>query len=120
MCSSLYGTGDRRISDRDPVSSTVFIDPPLAHIGFTAEEAQSLGRHIKVNTLPVAAIPRARTLNQAEGLFKIVVDADTQEILGCTLLTGGRGSHQHRSSGHEDGTKVHVPARLHLHAPEHE
>ena len=86
VCSSLYGTGDRRISDRDPVSSTVFIDPPLAHIGLTAEEAQSLGRHIKVNTLPVAAIPRARTLNQAEGLFKIVVDADTQEILGCTLF----------------------------------
>ena len=86
VCSSLYGTGDRRISDRDPVSSTVFIDPPLAHIGLTAEEAQSLGRHIKVNTLPVAAIPRARTLNQGEGLFKIVVDADTQEILGCTLF----------------------------------
>lgn len=36
--------------------------------------------------MPVAAIPRARTLNQAEGLFKIVVDADTQEILGCTLF----------------------------------
>lgn len=86
VCSSLYGDGDRRISDRDPVSSTVFIDPPLAHIGLRAEEAQSLGRHIKVNTLPVAAIPRARTLNQAEGLFKIVADADTQEILGCTLF----------------------------------
>ena len=86
VCSSLYGTGDRRISDREPVSSTVFIDPPLAHIGLTAAQAQSAGRHIKVNTLPVAAIPRARTLNQAEGLFKIVVDADTREILGCTLF----------------------------------
>lgn len=37
VCSSLYGAGDRRISDRDPVSSTVFIDPPLAHIGLRAE-----------------------------------------------------------------------------------
>lgn len=83
---SLYGTVDRTTLDREPVSTTVFIDPPLAHIGLTAAQAQSSGRHIAVNTLPVAAIPRARTLQQTEGLFKIVVDADTQEILGCTLL----------------------------------
>ena len=44
------------------------------------------GLNIKVNTLPVAAIPRARTLGETDGLFKVVVDADTNKILGCSLF----------------------------------
>ena len=42
--------------------------------------------NIKVNKLPVVAIPRARTLGDTNGLFKVVVDADTDKILGCTLF----------------------------------
>ena len=49
-------------------------------------EARKKGLNIKVNTLPVAAIPRARTLGETDGLFKVVVDADTNKILGCSLF----------------------------------
>lgn len=82
----LFGAGERKVSDRDPVSYSVFIDPPLSRIGMSEAEAKKKGLNIKVNRLPVAAIPRARTLGNTNGLFKVIVDADTDKILGCTLF----------------------------------
>lgn len=82
----LFGAGERKVSDRDPVSYSVFIDPPLARIGLSEAEARKKGLNIKINKLPVAAIPRARTLGDTNGVFKVVVDADTDKILGCTLF----------------------------------
>ena len=82
----LFGAGERKVSDRDPVSYSVFIDPPLSRIGLSEAEARKKGMNIKVNKLPVAAIPRARTLGDTDGLFKVVADADTDKILGCTLF----------------------------------
>ncbi len=82
----LFGEGSRSTSDRDPVSYSVFIDPPLSRIGMSEEEAVKKGLDIKVSRLPVAAIPRARTLGDTRGLFKAVIDPDTDKILGCTLF----------------------------------
>lgn len=82
----LFGAGERKVSDRDPVSYSVFIDPPLSRIGMSEAEVKKKGLNIKVNRLPVAAIPRARTLGNTNGLFKVIVDADTDKILGCTLF----------------------------------
>lgn len=82
----LFGAGERAVSDRDPVSYSVFIDPPLARIGMSEEEARKKGLNIKVGKLPVAAIPRARTLGETDGLFKVIIDAETDKILGCTLF----------------------------------
>ena len=82
----LFGAGERKVSDRDPVSYSVFIDPPLSRIGLSEAEARKKGLNIKVNKLPVAAVPRARTLGDTNGLFKVVVDADTDKIVGCTLF----------------------------------
>ncbi len=82
----MFGEGSRTTSDRNPVSYSVFIDPPLSRIGMSEEEAVKQGLDIKVGRLPVAAIPRARTLGDTRGLFKVVIDADTKKILGCTLF----------------------------------
>ncbi len=82
----LFGGGSRNTSDRNPVSYSVFIDPPLSRIGMSEEEAVKKGLNIKVGRLPVAAIPRARTLGDIRGVFKAVIDADTNKILGCTLF----------------------------------
>ena len=81
----LFGNGGRNLNDREPVSYSVFIDPPLSRIGLSEEEAVRKGLNIKVNKLPVAAIPRARTLGNTVGLFKVVVDVDTNQIVGCTM-----------------------------------
>lgn len=82
----LFGNGGRNLNDREPVSYSVFIDPPLSRIGLSEEEAVRKGLNIKVNKLPVAAIPRARTLGNTVGLFKVVVDVDTDQIVECTLF----------------------------------
>lgn len=82
----LFGAGERKVSDRESVGYSVFIDPPLSRIGMSEVEARKRGLNIKVNKLPVAAIPRARTLGNTNGLFKVVVDADTDKIVGCTLF----------------------------------
>ncbi len=82
----MFGEGGRMTSDRNPVSYSVFIDPPLSRIGMSEEESVKQGLNIKVGKLPVAAIPRARTLGDIRGLFKVVIDSDTNKILGCTLF----------------------------------
>ncbi len=82
----MFGKGSRTTSGRNPVSYSVFIDPPLSRIGMSEEEAVKQGFDIKVGKLPVAAIPRARTLGDTRGLFKVVIDADTKKLLGCILF----------------------------------
>src|SRR5690606_4602179 len=71
---------------RKAVASSVFITPPLAHIGLREAEAVENGYRIKVAVLPAAAVPRARILNCPQGLLKSVIDVGTNKILGCTLL----------------------------------
>ena len=74
------------INRRKAVASSVFITPPLAHIGLREHEAKEKGHRIKVAKLPASAIPRARIQNNTNGILKSVVDADSNKILGCTLF----------------------------------
>ena len=74
------------VRDRKNVASALFISPPLAQVGLREHEAIDKGYRIKVANLPVTAITRAQILKQTEGVLKAVVDADTNKILGCTLL----------------------------------
>lgn len=77
--------GDRSTSRR-LVPWNLFTDPELARVGLTETQARATGRNIRVARLPVKAIPRARTLRDTRGLWKAVVDRDTEEILGVALL----------------------------------
>ncbi|MCF0074249.1 FAD-dependent oxidoreductase [Dyadobacter sp. CY261] len=74
------------VLDRKNVASALFITPPLAQVGLREHEAIAQGYRIKVASLPVATSTRAQILKETEGVFKAVVDADTNKILGCTLL----------------------------------
>lgn len=82
----LFGEQKRTTADRTPVPYSVFIDPPLSHIGMNEEEARQKGIGIKVATLPASTIPRAHTLGENDGILKAIVDAKTGKILGCTLF----------------------------------
>ncbi len=82
----LFGDGQRNLGDREPVSYSVFIDPPLSRIGLSEEDAKRQGKEVIIKKLPVMAIPRAKTLGETEGLLKAIIDAKTNKILGCTLF----------------------------------
>ena len=82
----LFGNKKRNMDDRLPVPYVIFTDPPLAPIGTTEEEAVKRGYSIQVSRLPAAAIPRARTLQHIDGMLKVIVNAHTGRIMGCTLF----------------------------------
>ncbi|WP_313020351.1 hypothiocyanous acid reductase MerA [Macrococcoides bohemicum] len=81
----LFGSGARTTENRGAVPYTVFIDPPLSRVGLTAKEAKEQGYEIKEGKLPVNNIPRHKINNDPRGLFKVVIDATTNKILGATL-----------------------------------
>lgn len=86
----LIGEGRRSTADRVAVPRTLFTSPPLATVGMTEAEARRAGRRIKVAREKVAdiiAMPRAYAVAETRGLMKVVLDADTDQILGAALLS---------------------------------
>ena len=82
----LFGDKKRDIGDRDPVQYAVFIDPPLAHLGITEEEALKRGYSFKVSRLPATSVVRSRTLQQTDGMLKAIINNHNGKIMGCTLF----------------------------------
>ena len=73
-------------TDGRQVPYTVFIDPQLGRIGMTETEALSQGRNIRVAKLPLASVARAIEVGETRGFMKVIVDGDTQQILGGAVL----------------------------------
>ena len=80
--------GDRKVSDRIPVYA-MYIDPPLGRVGMSEKDARKSDRNILMATRPMANISRAIEKDETDGLVKIIVDADTEEILGATVFGVG-------------------------------
>ncbi|MFQ5794356.1 MAG: mercuric reductase [Candidatus Bipolaricaulia bacterium] len=70
------------------VPYTVFIDPQLGRVGLTETEARTRGQNIRVAKLPMNYMgpTRAREVDETRGFMKVVVDADTHQILGAAIL----------------------------------
>ena len=73
------------------IPAVVFTDPELAWAGLTEGEAQKQGRKIAVARFPWAASGRSLTLDRTDGVTKIIVDPDTQRILGVGIVGPGAG-----------------------------
>jgi pyruvate/2-oxoglutarate dehydrogenase complex dihydrolipoamide dehydrogenase (E3) component len=69
------------------VPYTVFIDPQLGRIGLTEREARAQGKKIRVAKMAATSIARALESDESRGLLKIVVDAETEQILGAAMMT---------------------------------
>lgn len=83
----LRGAGTRRSTDRVAVPMTTFLTPPLARVGLTERAARAEGRTIKVaarRVADIAAMPRPKIVGEAHGLIKVLVDVDTDQVLGAT------------------------------------
>jgi pyruvate/2-oxoglutarate dehydrogenase complex dihydrolipoamide dehydrogenase (E3) component len=78
----------RRVSDRIPAYA-LYTDPPLGRVGMTEAEARASGRRIAVGRRPMRRVSRAVEKGEERGLMKIVVDRDSQEILGAAILGVG-------------------------------
>ena len=69
------------------VPATVFIDPQLGRIGLTEQEARAQGKRVRVAKMPATWIARALESDESRGLLKVIVDAETEQILGAAMLT---------------------------------
>jgi pyruvate/2-oxoglutarate dehydrogenase complex dihydrolipoamide dehydrogenase (E3) component len=81
---------DARVADRF-VPNTMFTDPQLAGVGLTETEARKHGLDIRVAKIGMNGIARALEVGESRGLLKVIVDAQTNRILGATVfgLEGG-------------------------------
>ena len=64
----------------------VFATPELGRVGMSESEARAAGRDIRVAKVAAAAVPRAKTHGHVEGFYKVVVDVETEEILGAAIV----------------------------------
>ena len=72
------------------VPYSVFTDPQLGRVGMTEKEARAAGRKLKIGKIPMNWVARAIERDETAGLMKLVVDAETDRILGAaTLATEG-------------------------------
>jgi pyruvate/2-oxoglutarate dehydrogenase complex dihydrolipoamide dehydrogenase (E3) component len=82
---NLFDGGNRTVNGR-MVPYTVFMDPQLGRVGMTETEAKKSGKKIRVARMPMTYVARALEMDESRGLMKAIVDADTEEILGVTVL----------------------------------
>jgi pyruvate/2-oxoglutarate dehydrogenase complex dihydrolipoamide dehydrogenase (E3) component len=78
-------------TDHRLVPYAVFTDPQLGRVGLTEKEARAAGHKLKVGKIPTARVARAIERDETAGLMKVVVDADTDRILGAAILSAEGG-----------------------------
>jgi pyruvate/2-oxoglutarate dehydrogenase complex dihydrolipoamide dehydrogenase (E3) component len=78
----------RRICDRIPCYG-LFIDPPLGRVGMTETQARADNRRIRIGSRPMTRVARAVEKGETQGFMKIIVDAQSDAILGAAILGPG-------------------------------
>jgi pyruvate/2-oxoglutarate dehydrogenase complex dihydrolipoamide dehydrogenase (E3) component len=89
VAANLLDSDPRRVSDRI-LAYALYIDPPLGRAGLTETEVRKDGRSALIGKRPMTRVGRAVEKGETQGFMKIIVDAQTREILGAAILgTGG-------------------------------
>jgi len=83
--------GKSSVFDPRAIPAVVFTDPELAWTGLTETDAKRENRTVEIAKYPWAASGRATTLDRPEGLTKLVIDAETERILGVGIVGVGAG-----------------------------
>ncbi len=68
------------------VPYTVFMDPQLGRIGLNEREAKKQGRRYRVARMPMSYVARALEMDESRGVMKVLVDPETRQLLGATIL----------------------------------
>src|SRR5580693_3590291 len=88
VAANLLDDDPRRVSDRI-TTYALYIDPPLGRAGMTVDQVRASGRKALVGKRPMTRVGRAVEKGETQGFMKVVVDADTDEILGAAVFGVG-------------------------------
>ena len=89
IVANLFDNDPRRVRDRI-LCYGLFIDPPLGRVGMTEAQVRASGRDALVGRMPMTRVGRARERGETQGFMKVLVDAQTERLLGAAIL-GIRG-----------------------------
>jgi pyruvate/2-oxoglutarate dehydrogenase complex dihydrolipoamide dehydrogenase (E3) component len=85
VAANILDDDPRQASDRI-LTYGLFIDPPLGRVGMTEREARASGRRVLIGTRPMSRVGRAVERGETLGFMKVLVDEDTKEIIGASIL----------------------------------
>ncbi len=85
VAANLLDQDSRRVSDRIPAYA-LYIDPPLGRAGLSEAEVRASGRKALLGKRPMTRVGRAVEKGETQGFMKILVDAETEQILGAAIL----------------------------------
>jgi pyruvate/2-oxoglutarate dehydrogenase complex dihydrolipoamide dehydrogenase (E3) component len=88
VAQNLLDGRERRVSDRIPCYA-LFIDPPLGRVGLTETEARAKHHNIRVGNRPMTRVARAVEKGESQGFMKVVIDGESNAILGAAILGVG-------------------------------
>lgn len=88
VSANLFDKGNRKVSDRI-LTYGLFVDPPLGRAGITLREVKEKKMNVLVGYTAMDKIARAKEKGETDGFMRIIVDADTNKILGATVLGVG-------------------------------
>jgi mercuric reductase len=87
-----------RAVDHRVIPRTIFTDPQVAVVGLTEKEAVVAGHPCWCNTLPMSVVPRAAAIRDTRGIIKMVADAETDEVLGVSIVAPNAGEVIHEAA----------------------
>jgi pyruvate/2-oxoglutarate dehydrogenase complex dihydrolipoamide dehydrogenase (E3) component len=88
VAANLLDDDPRRVSDRI-TTYALYIDPPLGRAGMTVDQVRASGRRALVGKRPMTRVGRAVEKGETQGFMKVVIDADSDEILGAAIFGVG-------------------------------
>jgi pyruvate/2-oxoglutarate dehydrogenase complex dihydrolipoamide dehydrogenase (E3) component len=89
VAANILDNDPRRVSDRI-LAYALYTDPPLGRVGMTEAQVRKSGRPVLIATMAMKDVARAREKGETKGFMKVLVDRDTKQILGASVLgTGG-------------------------------
>ncbi len=77
------------------IPGVIYTAPEVASVGMTEEAAKETGRKIKTGKFPFMGNARAKAMFQADGFVKMIVDAETDRVLGCHIIGPNAGEMIH-------------------------
>jgi len=85
LAANLFDNDHRRVSDRI-TAYALYIDPPLGRAGMTEREVRVSGRKAVIGKMMMNRVGRAKERSETQGFMKILIDAETERILGAAIL----------------------------------